>query len=34
VLPAHFPHPGRIVRAGDGHRFEPVMLDAIAAAKA
>ena len=26
VLPAHFPHPG--------HRFEPVMLDAIAAAKA
>jgi len=34
VLPAHFPHPGRIVRGGDGHRFEPVMLDAIAAAKA
>ena len=26
--------PGRIVRDGDGHRFEPVMLDAIAAAKA
>jgi glyoxylase-like metal-dependent hydrolase (beta-lactamase superfamily II) len=34
VLPAHFPHPGRVVRDGDGHRFEPVMLDAIAAAKA
>jgi glyoxylase-like metal-dependent hydrolase (beta-lactamase superfamily II) len=34
VLPAHFPHPGRIVRDGDIHRFEPVMLDAIAAAKA
>jgi glyoxylase-like metal-dependent hydrolase (beta-lactamase superfamily II) len=34
VLPAHFPHPGRIVRDGASHRFEPVMLDAIAAAKA
>ena len=34
VLPAHFPHPGRVVRDGDGHRFEPVVLDAIAAAKA
>jgi glyoxylase-like metal-dependent hydrolase (beta-lactamase superfamily II) len=34
VLPAHFPHPGRVVRDGDGHRFEPVMLDAIAAAHA
>ena len=34
VLPAHFPHPGRIVRDGDIHRFEPVMLDATAAAKA
>ena len=33
VLPTHFPHPGRIVRDGDGHRFEPVMLDAIAAAR-
>jgi hypothetical protein len=32
VLPAHFPHPGRIVRDGDGLRFEPVMLDPIAAA--
>jgi len=32
VLPAHFPHPGRIVRDGDVHRFEPVMLDAIRAA--
>jgi hypothetical protein len=32
VLPAHFPHPGRIVRDGGGHRFEPVMLDPIAAA--
>jgi glyoxylase-like metal-dependent hydrolase (beta-lactamase superfamily II) len=32
VLPAHFPHPGRIVRDRDGHRFEPVVLDAIAAA--
>jgi glyoxylase-like metal-dependent hydrolase (beta-lactamase superfamily II) len=31
VLPAHFPHPGRIVRDGDGHRFEPVMLDPIGA---
>jgi len=31
VLPAHFPHPGRIVRDGGGHRFEPVMLDPIAA---
>ena len=28
ILAAHFPHPGRIVRDGDGHRFEPVMLDA------
>ena len=27
-LPAHFPRPGHIVRDGDGHRFEPVMLDA------
>jgi glyoxylase-like metal-dependent hydrolase (beta-lactamase superfamily II) len=34
VLPAHFPHPGRVVRDGDGHRFEPVLLDAIAAATA
>ena len=34
VLPAHFPHPGRIVRDGTSHRFEPVMLDAIAAARA
>jgi glyoxylase-like metal-dependent hydrolase (beta-lactamase superfamily II) len=34
VLPAHFPHPGRIVRDGDGHRFEPVHLDAIAAGRA
>jgi glyoxylase-like metal-dependent hydrolase (beta-lactamase superfamily II) len=34
VLPAHFPHPGRVVRDGDGHRFEPVMLDAIAAGRA
>jgi len=32
VLPAHFPHPGRIVRDGDSHRFEPLELDAIAAA--
>src|SRR6185295_9952625 len=32
VLPAHFPHPGRVVRDGDGHRFEPIMLDAIAVA--
>jgi glyoxylase-like metal-dependent hydrolase (beta-lactamase superfamily II) len=32
VLPAHFPHPGRIVRDGPIHRFEPVMLDAVAAA--
>jgi glyoxylase-like metal-dependent hydrolase (beta-lactamase superfamily II) len=32
VLPAHFPHPGRIVRDGDLHRFEPVMLDAVRAA--
>jgi len=32
VLPAHFPHPGRIVREGDVHRFDPVMLDAIRAA--
>ncbi|HKW92047.1 MAG TPA: MBL fold metallo-hydrolase [Methylomirabilota bacterium] len=31
VLPAHFPHPGRVVRDGDGHRFEPVMLEPIAA---
>ena len=30
VLPAHFPHPGRIVRGDGGHRFEPVMLDPIA----
>ena len=34
VLPAHFPHPGRIVRDGTSYRFEPVMLDAIAAARA
>ena len=32
ILPAHFPHPGRIVRDRDGHRFEPVLLDPIAAA--
>jgi glyoxylase-like metal-dependent hydrolase (beta-lactamase superfamily II) len=31
VLPAHFPHPGRIVRDNGGHRFEPVMLDPVAA---
>jgi glyoxylase-like metal-dependent hydrolase (beta-lactamase superfamily II) len=34
VLPAHFPHPGRIVRDREGHRFEPVRLEAIAAAAA
>jgi len=34
VLPAHFPHPGRVVRDGASHRFEPVMLEPIAAAKA
>jgi hypothetical protein len=34
VLAAHFPHPGRIVRDGASHRFEPVMLDPIAAARA
>ena len=34
VLAAHFPHPGRIVRDGGSHRFEPVMLDPIAAARA
>jgi hypothetical protein len=34
VLAAHFPHPGRIVRDGASHRFEPVTLDAIAAARA
>jgi glyoxylase-like metal-dependent hydrolase (beta-lactamase superfamily II) len=32
VLPAHFPHPGRIVRDGAVHRFEPVVLDATRAA--
>lgn len=31
VLPAHFPLPGRIVRDGEIHRFEPIMLDSIAA---
>lgn len=29
ILPAHFPHPGRIVRDRDGHRFEPVRLEPI-----
>jgi glyoxylase-like metal-dependent hydrolase (beta-lactamase superfamily II) len=27
VLPAHFPHPGRIVKTAAGFRFEPVMLE-------
>jgi glyoxylase-like metal-dependent hydrolase (beta-lactamase superfamily II) len=31
VLPAHFPHPGRIVKAPDGHRFEPVPIEPLAA---
>jgi len=34
VLPAHFPHPGRIVPDGGGHRFEAVTLDPVAAGKA
>jgi glyoxylase-like metal-dependent hydrolase (beta-lactamase superfamily II) len=32
VLPAHFPHPGRIVRTPDGHRFERVSLEPVASA--
>jgi glyoxylase-like metal-dependent hydrolase (beta-lactamase superfamily II) len=31
VLPSHFPHPGRIVRDGDTHRFEPALVEPIAA---
>jgi hypothetical protein len=34
VLPSHFPHPGRIVRDGDTHRFEPVLVEPIAASTA
>ncbi len=30
VLPAHFPHPGRIVRGKAGYRFEPVTLTPVA----
>jgi glyoxylase-like metal-dependent hydrolase (beta-lactamase superfamily II) len=29
VVPAHFPHPGRVVRTPGGHRFEPVTLPPI-----
>lgn len=29
VLPAHFPHPGRIVKTPAGFRFEPVMLEPV-----